>query len=263
VSVAPGWYPDPADPAVQRYWDGEQWVGGAVPVSMEPPAVPPPAWPRSVEPPLPQPSPADLARPGPTLDIGAPADGFADQGFMPILALPVPPFLRLVARMIDICMVTGLVMIVNSYFFYRYYQEVAPQVEAVRRQLAGGAAAPPLTLSDTALRLILIMTVTAFALWFAYEVPATANSGQTLGKRLLGIRVQRLDGSRLTFWQSVRRWLVLAIPAMLLQGWGLPLQLVDCAWCTWDKPLRQCLHDKSVLTVVVAAVPRPPAAPLE
>ena len=28
-SIAPGWYKDPADPATQRYWDGEGWLGDA------------------------------------------------------------------------------------------------------------------------------------------------------------------------------------------------------------------------------------------
>ncbi len=31
TSVAPGWYKDPADPTTQRYWDGEGWLGAALP----------------------------------------------------------------------------------------------------------------------------------------------------------------------------------------------------------------------------------------
>lgn len=33
--TAPGWYPDPNDPATQRYWDGSQWTEHTAPVSGE------------------------------------------------------------------------------------------------------------------------------------------------------------------------------------------------------------------------------------
>ncbi|MGH8792510.1 MAG: DUF2510 domain-containing protein, partial [Stackebrandtia sp.] len=53
--IEPGWYKDPASPQTQRYWDGEQWIGKAVPVDVEPPerpevepAPPPPTPPRDV-----------------------------------------------------------------------------------------------------------------------------------------------------------------------------------------------------------------------
>lgn len=37
--AAPGWYPDPAQPGQQRYWDGTQWVGTPAPVAQaQPPA---------------------------------------------------------------------------------------------------------------------------------------------------------------------------------------------------------------------------------
>jgi hypothetical protein len=47
AGVEPGWYTDPADPTVQRYWDGEGWVGqpqpASLPAPVEPPAQPIPA----------------------------------------------------------------------------------------------------------------------------------------------------------------------------------------------------------------------------
>ena len=30
---APGWYPDPTDPKLQRYWDGRSWTSGPAPPS--------------------------------------------------------------------------------------------------------------------------------------------------------------------------------------------------------------------------------------
>ncbi|GAA1598242.1 RDD family protein [Actinoplanes couchii] len=41
-SVSAGWYKDPADPSTQRYWDGDGWVGKAIPADAVPPDGPPP-----------------------------------------------------------------------------------------------------------------------------------------------------------------------------------------------------------------------------
>src|SRR5215217_2805989 len=35
MSIAPGWYPDPADPANMRYWDGEGWADQPVPTTAD------------------------------------------------------------------------------------------------------------------------------------------------------------------------------------------------------------------------------------
>lgn len=48
-SLPAGWYKDPADTSTQRYWDGEGWLGKAIPADAVPPAGPPPV---EVEPPV-------------------------------------------------------------------------------------------------------------------------------------------------------------------------------------------------------------------
>ena len=77
-------------------------------------------------------------------------------------------------------------------------------------------------------RIELIMTLISIGLWFAYEVPGTANNGQTLGKRLLGIKVARLDGGPITARHALLRsavaiglWLVFAGSTMFaLATWS-------------------------------------------
>ena len=53
MSVEPGWYVDPVDREIRRYWDGDGWIGAPIPVDATPPAGPPPE-----EPPVPPASPA-------------------------------------------------------------------------------------------------------------------------------------------------------------------------------------------------------------
>jgi hypothetical protein len=66
--------------------------------------------------------------------------------------------------------------------------------------------------------------------------------GQTLGKRLVGIRVARLDGHRLSLLESVERFAgYLHIPG------SLGLSLLDL----WRDPNRRMAHDRVAHTAVV------------
>ena len=51
------------------------------------------------------------------------------------------------------------------------------------------SAQPPQPSHAAPSHLLLAMLFVATALWFAYEVPAIGNTGQTLGKRLMRIKV--------------------------------------------------------------------------
>ena len=77
--------------------------------------------------------------------------------------------------------------------------------------------------------------------------------GQTPGKRLLGVRVLRLDGRPLTVWGSFERFGGYAA--------GLVTGLLGFAQVFWDRN-RQAIHDKISETVVVRErKPIPAAAP--
>jgi uncharacterized RDD family membrane protein YckC len=82
---------------------------------------------------------------------------------------------------------------------------------------------------------------------YVYEVELARHTGQTLGKRLVRVRVVVLGPAQpMDRATMVRRWLVLGPMAALVPILGL----VDGAWQLWDRPYRQCLHDKLAGTVV-------------
>ncbi|MEC3994416.1 RDD family protein [Actinacidiphila sp. DG2A-62] len=86
---------------------------------------------------------------------------------------------------------------------------------------------------------------------FLYEFVMTRSTGQTFGKRAMGLRAAMLDnGAVPTAQASALRALVLWLPAF-------------CCSCVWfliigitvafDRPYKQGLHDKAAKTVVVEA----------
>lgn len=82
-------------------------------------------------------------------------------------------------------------------------------------------------------------------------------NGQTPAKRMLGVRVVRLDGKPMTWWSSFERFGGYAA--------GLVTGLLGFAQVYWDRN-RQMIHDKIVETVVVreqagAPAPAPAASP--
>ena len=69
--------------------------------------------------------------------------------------------------------------------------------------------------------LLTVMIAMAVALWLAYEVPAIGNTGQTLGKRLIGLQRLAVDGTERSAGRAFRRWFVLGpVPSILLRAWG-------------------------------------------
>ncbi|MGH3738839.1 MAG: RDD family protein [Micromonosporaceae bacterium] len=251
----PGWYPDPVDTDVQRYWDGEQWIGEAIPADATPPASPPSPAPAYA--PEPQPASAAVAT-----QVEAPAvvPGLGPGQPTLVYGEPLAPVsARFMARFVDILAVAGLNLVVNGWFLYQWWQEVLATLPETQRYLAGQISElPPPT--DRAVNLQYAIFGIGIALWFAYEVPALASSGQTLGKRLFQVRVIRADGARPGFRAAFSRWSFMAIPHLVFPCL-VPLQVADALWCTWDRPLQRCLHDRWARTLVVHAPPVPTPEP--
>ena len=83
---------------------------------------------------------------------------------------------------------------------------------------------------------------------YVYEVEMMWRTGQTVGKRVMKIRVIPLPpGAPLTRGASAKRWAVYQIVGAIVPVFSW----VDGLWQLWDKPFQQCLHDKAADTVVV------------
>ncbi|MFC5664704.1 RDD family protein [Kitasatospora misakiensis] len=93
----------------------------------------------------------------------------------------------------------------------------------------------------------------ACALYLVYEGVMLGRDGQTLGKKAMKVRVAMLiDGSIPTQSAAWTRAAVFILPAVLCCAalWWL----IDGLFGVFDKPYRQCIHDKSARTVVVSTV---------
>ncbi|MFD6827037.1 RDD family protein, partial [Streptomyces sp. NPDC060085] len=78
-----------------------------------------------------------------------------------------------------------------------------------------------------------------------YDALPTAKWGRTLGKKLCGVEVRDIEAHEPpTFGRALGRWLVFSIPGLLLVG------VVGVLWGLFDRPWRQCWHDKAAHTFV-------------
>ncbi|WP_282083506.1 RDD family protein [Streptomyces tendae] len=94
-------------------------------------------------------------------------------------------------------------------------------------------------------------SVIAAVLYIAYDTYMITRTGQTLGKKWLGIRVANLDnGATPAVQTSLIRALVLWIPFAFCCAcvWTI----IAGGWSFFDKPYKQGLHDKAAKTVVVS-----------
>ncbi|MFJ5833863.1 RDD family protein [Streptomyces sp. NPDC093089] len=93
-----------------------------------------------------------------------------------------------------------------------------------------------------------LITIVAYV---AYDTVMVAKNGQTLGKKLMKLRVAMLnDGSTPPMSQSLLRAVVLWLPALICCACLWPLLLLILILV--DKPYKQGLHDKAAKTVVVS-----------
>jgi uncharacterized RDD family membrane protein YckC len=95
-----------------------------------------------------------------------------------------------------------------------------------------------------------LLALASALVYFLYDWLQHARWGQTIGKRIMKIKVVAIsDRTPVTGGAAAKR-AAIQVLAPQVPGVGI-FGLVDTLWLLWDKPNRQCLHDKFAGTVVV------------
>ncbi|MBO0517534.1 RDD family protein, partial [Streptomyces beijiangensis] len=177
----------------------------------------------------PLPPPYDNAPPyDPNAYGGGSGYGAADPlSGMPPLA---PSGKRVLARLIDIVIITAVVWLISLIFGgYKYDTDHVNYGRSIGQGLLGAV------------------------LYIGYDVLMTVKQqGQTVGKRVMKLRTANLnDGSTPTVQTAFVRAAVLWLPAVFCCAciWTA----ICGGWSFFDKPYKQGLHDKAAKTVVVEA----------
>lgn len=112
-------------------------------------------------------------------------------------------------------------------------------------------AAPEFLASEAGFFLSFSWFFLAVLLWLGYFSVSHSRSGQTLGKRMMGIKVVSLrTGEPPSLGAATGRIGIYLMLSFLPGG-----QLLDVLWPVWDKPYEQALHDKVAGTRVILVRP--------
>lgn len=97
----------------------------------------------------------------------------------------------------------------------------------------------------------LLMGLAGFVAYVAVNGVFLAANGQTIGKKLLGIKIVRIDGSKADFQRILFRRLAPIHFLGLIPFVGWVVSLVDCLMIFRES--NQCLHDTIADTIVIVA----------
>ncbi|GAA0319538.1 RDD family protein [Actinoallomurus spadix] len=157
---------------------------------------------------------------------------------------------RLVARIVD-----GLILlVVTAPLLIWYFSWYLHKIRDVLPSDPEGEEPPIGRLLHVEVRLMgysLLVGLVSALIAFGYEAVATARWGRTLGKRVMHIKVVALaDRGAISGGTAVKRAAIYTLAPQVPSAGGL-FALLNVLWLLWDKPYRQCLHDKIAHTVVV------------
>ncbi|MCQ4083833.1 RDD family protein [Streptomyces sp. RB6PN25] len=157
-------------------------------------------------------------------------------------ARPAPLGRRFAARLLDSLLVGALVTAVAFPLVTASVRHIENKIDAARLSgenvqvwLIDGTTGPYLAVVIAALLVAGVL----------YEALPTAKWGRTLGKKLFKLQVLDIE-SQLPpgFGQAFRRMLVRQLLDVVVVG------VVNVVWCLFDRPWRQCWHDKAARTFV-------------
>ncbi|MEU9860393.1 RDD family protein [Streptomyces sp. NPDC047971] len=205
-----------------------------------------PSWPQQVQQ-LAQPAPAG-ASPGaeaeqPVLPWKPPVeDPFLQAARAQAAARPAGLGKRLVARLVDTLVLGALVGGASFPFVTQALDHIDAKIEAAKQT---GTTVQVWLLDGTTSLNFGIALAALLVIGVLYEALPTAKWGRTLGKKLCGLQVRDIEAHEPpTFGAALRRWLVYSVLGLLVLG------VLNVLWCLFDRPWRQCWHDKAAHTFV-------------
>ncbi|MFI6941715.1 RDD family protein [Streptomyces sp. NPDC050418] len=149
---------------------------------------------------------------------------------------------RLAARLVDTLIVGGLTAAAAVPLVPKALDHIDAKIDEAK--LSGLKTTVWLLDGTTAAYLGIVLGV-LLVTGLLYEALPTAKWGRTLGKKLLGVQVRDIESHDApSFGASLRRWLVYTVPGVLVIG------VIGIVWCVFDRPWRQCWHDKAARTFV-------------
>ncbi|MEU4210413.1 RDD family protein [Streptomyces sp. NPDC026206] len=158
---------------------------------------------------------------------------------------PAPLGRRLAARLLDTVVLGGAVGAAAAPLWGKSVEHIDAKVEQARQS---GETVRVWLLDGTTGTYLAIVLAVLLVGGLLYEALPTAKWGRTLGKKLFGVRVLDIEShDTVPFGSAVRRWLVYGLLGVLAVG------VLNVLWCLFDRPWRQCWHDKAARTFVASA----------
>lgn len=151
---------------------------------------------------------------------------------------------RLLARLVDTAVLATVTAVAAVPLGTKAIDHINEKVDAAKRS---GQTVTVWLLDGTTTGYLGIVLAVLLLFGVLYDALPTAKWGRTLGKKVCGIEVRDIEGhGPPSFGRALRRWLVYAVPGVLVIG------VVGVLWCLFDRPWRQCWHDKAAHTFVAA-----------
>lgn len=173
---------------------------------------------------------------------GAPGYGAGPMGTPPLADAGK----RFLARLLD-GLIVGVPTGIIGYIIM-FAMLASAMDDMMQSSFAGQPASPPV---GAVWGGVFVYILIVFGGYFLYDWLMHAFAGgQTVGKKVVKIRVVRLDGAPLSAGSVAARSAVFALPPLVLGCGGL-FYLINVLSLLWDKPYQQCYHDKAAKTVVV------------
>lgn len=134
---------------------------------------------------------------------------------------------RFLAALVDVAIQVGVLMVVNLALPWSMFNPNAGFGMALVNGLIG------------------------FAIFLAINGVLLARQGQTVGKKLLGVRIVRTDGSRADAVRLIGLRYAVGFAITMLPFVGIVYGLLDCLFIFGSA--RRCIHDHIAGTIVVRA----------